>query len=141
MQHINFIVNVCVIINCNQRETVSSTATKPTKIPFEPIKKKFIEAIEKYKENHPEKTDEYEEFRKFFDAVKSEKILDIQNINETFRKQYSGYAGEDGYITLLQLAVLLDSVELVQFMLEHGARANIKNKLSCNIQPYIMQLK
>ncbi len=148
---------------------MSSTTTKPTTIPFTPIRQKLREAIEKYKENHPGKKDEYEKFREFFDALESEKIFDTKNIDEMFREQYfkyggqqdeqynveyayrtdlalaqninepfyinepfhrkySRYEGEYGDLTWLKLSILLESIELVQFMLEHGANVNSVNK-------------
>lgn len=109
--------------------------TQPTQIPFEPIREKLREAIEKYKENHPEKRHEYQEFNKLFDAFASEKTFDTKNIDETFNKQYE-YDGVKlrlitgwyfGYYTWLKLAVLLESKELVQDMLKYGAQVDVKN--------------
>ena len=95
---------------------------KPTKIPFEPIKKKLIEAIEKYKKNHPEKTGEHQELQKLVDAIKYEKTLDIKNIDKPLYAHYPEYVGEYQYSKWLALAVFLDSAKLVHSILEHGAR-------------------
>lgn len=148
---------------------MSIPTTQPTQIPFEPIREKLREAIEKYKENHPEKCYQYEEFRELFDALESKKVLILTNIDKTFNKQYfkygeqtddqynveytyrtdlklpqnidepfhtnqpfdrkySQYDGWYGSITWLKLSILLESIELVQFMLEHGASVNSGNK-------------
>lgn len=152
---------MCVIMNFNREKSMSSTATKPTQIPFDPLRQKFLEAIEKYKENHPEKTDEYEEFRKFFDALESEKTFNTKSINEPFCKQYfqyksqsdgeydaeyvyrtelkvaqninepfhinepfyrkySQYEGKYKDLTWLQFAIILESKELVQSILQYA---------------------
>ena len=106
---------------------MSTTTTQPTQIPFAPIREKLREAIEQYKQNHPENSYEYQEFSKLFDAFESKEIFKIQNINETFEKQ--GYENMScGSLTLLQLAVLLDSIELVQDILKYGANVNIENQ-------------
>ena len=138
----NIIVNICVIINFHQSKTMSSLNPQLTQDSFDSTKQQFLEALERYKENNPTAIDQYQEFEKLFNIiglkssrfkkdctlfVKSSQDFKIENINKPFAEQYPVY-GIYRTFTLLQLAVVLDSPELVRSMLEHGAGLSIEHR-------------
>ena len=106
-----------------------SSTTQPTEIPFDPltnptedIRKKFIEAWDQYKKNHPnKKAYKYIELEKVIDSISAGELV-IRDINQSF---VIGYNSRQ--VTSLKLAILLESKELVQYILSHGAQVNIKD--------------
>lgn len=102
-------------------ENMSSTAN-PIQIPTEDIRKKFLEAWEQYKENHLDKEAyKYIELEKVIDSISAGNLV-RHDINRSF---VIGYNSRQ--VTSLKLAILLESKELVQYILSHGAKVNIKD--------------
>ena len=105
-----------------------------------------------YNQNFPEAItpEEYQALRDLIGIIDFEKVLNSDNINKSLYQQYHGvdgykdeallYSEEEvengeseavGYAvdTLLVLAVMLDNAELVQDMLNSGAKVDIHNKV------------
>lgn len=116
----------------------------------EAIKVKFIKALENCNQNFSEEIPGlYQALRDLLDIIDFEKVLNSDNINKSLYQQYHGVDGYKdealldseeevengaseavGYLidTLLALAVILDNAELVQDMLNFGAKVDIHNK-------------
>lgn len=103
---------------------MSTTATEPTNLPFAPIREKLRAALTQYKKNHPEKFVEYDVYQDIVSKMSTKDFLNIGNIDKTLKEQgYQNIAYES--LTLLKIAILFESEELVQDILAYGARVNI----------------
>ena len=103
-----------------------ATITIPqlTQIPFAPIREKLRAALTQYKKNNPEKFVEYDVYQDILNQIGTKDFLNTENINQTLKEQgYQNIAYES--LTLLKIAILFESEELVQDILAYGAGVNI----------------
>lgn len=131
---------------------MSSVPNTSSSTPAEAIKVKFIKALENYKKNHFEEI-KLQALRDLLDIIDFEKVLNSNNINKSLYQQYHGVDGYKdevllcskkgvenvaseavGYAvdTLLIFAVELDDAELVQDILNFGAKVDICNEITGN---------
>lgn len=108
-----------------------TSITQPTKIPFAPILEKLQKILVQYPKNSAEDWAKHDTYNNILNAIGTQEFLNTENINKTLQEQ--GYENI-GYtsLTLLKIAILFGSEEVVEELLKYGAEVNIPDPKNQN---------